>query len=100
MFRRAVSVVLQTIFFILVFAVGSFLPALTPVPMWRVNAGATHYFVLDGVVLALLIYLIILAVEAGMKRIRTAGALTTLSLVLAFALALAMKVPFMGRHAM
>lgn len=100
MFRRAVSVVVQTIFFVLVFAVGSFLPAVSPVPMWRVTAGATHYFVLDGVVLALVIYLIFLAVEAGMKRIRSAGALTTLSLLLAFALVLAMKLPFMDRHSM
>ena len=94
---RIVAVVVQTIFFILVFAIGSFLPAFTPIPMWRVIVGATHYFVLDGPIFISLVFLLILALEAITKRFRSAAMLTTLSFVLAFLLALAMKLPFMDR---
>jgi len=95
---RIVAVVVQTIFFVLVFAIGSFLPGIiTSIPMWRVVAGATHYFVLDGPILAFLVLLLILGVEAATRRFRSSGAITVLSFVLAFVVALAMKLPFMDR---
>lgn len=94
---RIVAIVVQTIFFILVFAIGSFLPAFTPLPMWRMVAGATHYFVLDGPIFVFLVFLLILAIEALTKRFRSAALLTTVSFVIAFLLALAAKLPFMDR---
>lgn len=99
MFLRVLAVVVQTIFFVLVFAVGSFLPGIAPntVPMWRVVAGATHYFVWDGPIVCFLVYVLVLAIEAVAKRFRSAALITTVSFVLAFLLALAMKLPFMDR---
>ena len=91
---KAILVVLQTLLFIVLFAGGSFLPIFTSVPTWQVQTGPNRFFVLDGLFLALIVYLLILLIEALRKRLRGPGALTTLALVLALALGLAMKFGF------
>jgi hypothetical protein len=96
-FKKAVLVILQTLFFLALFFAGSFLPVFQMLPMWRIAAGATHWLVLDGIFVMLAVWLLIVAIEAAMKRIRTAGALTTLAAALALALGLAMKFGFMDR---
>ena len=97
MFKRAISVVLQAMLLLAVFGAGSFLPVFHLLPMWRVAAGANHYFVLDGLLLMLLLYLCILAIEAGRKRLTSSGGLTTLALARALLLGLAMKFGLMDR---
>lgn len=88
-------VVLQTLLFLLLFAAGSFLlPFLPSVPVWQVQTSPGRAFVVDGLVLALLAYLLIFLFEAARKRVRGPGGLTTLSLFLALALGLAMKFGF------
>ena len=96
MFKKAILVVLQTLLFLILFIAGSFLPAL---PSFRslyfqVQTGPHRVFVLDGLVLALLAYLLIFLIEAARKRLRGPGGLTTLALVLALVLGLAMKLGF------
>lgn len=91
---KAVLVVLQTVLFLVLFAAGSFLPIFTSLPTWQVQTGPHRVFVLDGLALALLAYLLILVVEAARKRLRGPGALTTLALTLALVLGLAMKLGF------
>lgn len=96
MFKKAILVVLQTLLFLILFIAGSFLPAL---PSFRslyfqVQTGPHRVFVLDGLVLALLAYLIIILIEVVRKRVRGPGGLTTLALVLALVLGLAMKLGF------
>ena len=95
MFTKALLVVLQTLLFLLLFAAGSFLlPFFPSVPAWQIQTGPGRAFVFDGLLLALMVYALILALEAARKRLRGPGALTTLSLVLALALGLAMKFGF------
>lgn len=95
MFTKAVLVVLQTLLFLLLFAAGSFLlPFFPSVPAWQIQTGPGRAFVLDGAVLAVVVYLLILLIEAARKRLRGPGGLTTLSLVLALALGFAMKFGF------
>ena len=89
--KRVISVVLQTILLLAVFGIGSFLPAFNMLPMWKMGAGATHDFVLDGLVLMIVLYLIILAIEALQKRLRNSGVLSTIAFVLALILGFAMK---------
>lgn len=91
---KAFLVILQTVMFLILYGLGSFLPVFTPLPTWEVHTSTNHVFVLDGLVLALLVYLVLLAVEAARRRLRGAGGLTTLSLVLALALGFAMKFGF------
>ena len=79
------------------FGAGSFLPALNIVPMWRVAVGTTHYLVLDGLVLMLLVYLMILAIDTARRRFGASIGLSTLALVLALALGFAMKFGLMDR---
>lgn len=96
MLKNAVLVVLQTVLFLVLFAVGAFLPALPNFQglYWQVRTGPGHVFVMDGLLLTLAVYLVILLLEAVQKRVRGAGLLTTLALVLALCLSFAMKLGF------
>ncbi|MDE1163134.1 MAG: hypothetical protein PW792_14515 [Acidobacteriaceae bacterium] len=96
MFKKIVSVFLQMLLFLVVFGVGSFLPAVGALPMWRTEVGTTRYFVFDGLVLMLVLYVLIAAIEAARKRFRALG-LTTLAMALALALGLAMKFGFVTK---
>jgi hypothetical protein len=95
-FKKAILVVLQTLLFLLLFTAGAFLPALpTFASLYRqVQIGPNRVFVLDGLILALIAYVLILGIEAATRKLRGPGGLTTLSLVLALALGLAMKIGF------
>jgi hypothetical protein len=95
-FKQAILVTVQLLLLIAVFLLGSFLPALGKLPMWRVAVSPTRFFVLDGLVLMVIVWVAILVIEAVTKRLKQAGLLSTLALLLAFALGLAMKFPFMG----
>ena len=95
MFKKAILVVLQTLLFLILFGAGTLaLPFMPQIPVWQIQTGPGRVFVMDGLVLTLGVYLLILAVEAARKRLRGPGGLTTLSLVLALALGLAMKLGF------
>ncbi len=51
----------------------------------------TRYFVPTGLILMTLLYLIVLGIEAAMKRIRTAGLWTTVAFAVALVVGLAAK---------
>ena len=92
---KAVLVVLQTLLFLLIFAAGSFLlPFFPALPVWQVQAGPHRFFVLDGIVFAIAVYLLIVLIEAARKRLRGAAGLTTLALLLALILGFAMNFGF------
>ena len=92
---KAVLVVLQTLLFLLLFAAGSFLlPFFPSVPALQMQTAPHRFFVWDGVLLAVAVYLVILLIEAVRRRLRGPGGLTTLAFVLALALGLAMKFGF------
>jgi hypothetical protein len=94
--KRAVAVIIETILFLAVFLVGSFLPVFH-FPLWSVNVSATRYFVLDGPVLMLALYVLLLLIGTARHRLMSAVATSTLSIVLAFVLGLAMKFGFATR---
>jgi Tfp pilus assembly protein PilN len=95
--KRFISVTLQMLLFLVAFGAGSFLPGVNALPMWRVQASATHFFVLDGVFLMLVLFVLILGIEAARRRLGHSAGLSVLALVLALALGLAMKFPLMSR---
>ena len=92
--KRVLSVVLQFVLFLAVFLVGSLLPGANLLPMISVGAGAGRIFVLDGVLLMLAVYGLILLIAVARKRIHTAWPNSTLALALAIILGLAMKFGF------
>ncbi|MFC6645576.1 hypothetical protein ACFQBQ_08270 [Granulicella cerasi] len=99
MFKKIVSVFLQMLLFLVAFGAGSFLPVFHVLPAWTVNVNPTRVFVLDGLFLMLALFVVILLIEAAMKRIRASAGLTALALVLALALGFAMKFGFVERSA-
>lgn len=93
--KRALSGILQFILFLLVFAVGSFLPgAHLLLPMWSVSAGAGRIFVYDGLVLMIALYVLILLVAAARRRLPVAWPSSTAAFAVALILGLLMKFGF------
>jgi hypothetical protein len=93
--KKAILVVAQFVMFYVVFFVGSLLDPFLPVhPRWFIQAHqgvVVRYFVPDGLVAVVLLYLLVLAVEAVRNRINTAGAWTTMAFVAALGLGLLSK---------
>jgi hypothetical protein len=90
---KIVLAVLQFLLFLAVFFVGSILPAIGLMPMKTIAAGPNRVFVLDGLIMMVLVYLLILAIEAARRRLRSGGP-TTIAFILALVLGLAMKFGF------
>lgn len=83
---------LQFVLFLLLFFVGSvILPAFGLLPNMTVAVGDHRIFTYDGIVLALVVFLLLLGVEAARKTIRTSGGRTSAAFVLAIVLGLLMK---------
>ena len=92
--KRVLSVVLQFILYLVVFGVGSLLPAFNVLPTWSVSTGPGRVFVYDGLLLTLLLYILILLIAAARKRIAIALPNATIALVLAILIGLLMKFGF------
>jgi len=97
--KRAIAIILETILFLFVFLAGSLLPAFPSahLPSWDVNLGGTRYFVLDGIVFMFILYLLFLVLGAARHRLRSAVLTSTVAVVLALVLGLAMKFGFATR---
>lgn len=92
---RSILFVLQAILFLLLFALGSvFLPFLPFLPVLQVVTSPGHAFVYDGLLLALVLWLVIVGIETVRKRLRDEGLLTTGALLLAVLLGMAMRFGF------
>ncbi|HTD96845.1 MAG TPA: hypothetical protein VK627_07940 [Edaphobacter sp.] len=93
--KKFLSIFLQFVLFLLVFAVGSFVhPFNLHWGLTVTTPTITHYFVADGLILMLAFYVVMLIVEALMKRLRTLAPWTTFALILAAVLGLVMKLGF------
>ena len=85
--KNVFSVIAQFCLFFLVFLAGTLAD---PFHMkWfvtQVSRTSTRYFVPDGLILALALYLLIVGIEAARKRLRVSGTGTTIAFVVAIAL--------------
>ena len=85
--KKALALFAQVVLFILfvaVFLVGTLLHPLHL--RWFIShpsPRATRFFVPDGLILTSVLYLVIVAIEAAARRLRSAGIWTTLAFVLA-----------------
>jgi hypothetical protein len=93
--KRFFSTIFQFVLFLILFAAGGFLPLFGLPSLIMKWADGTRGFQWDGVVLMLALFILILLIEAARKRIRSAAPWTTLALLLAAILGLAMKFGFM-----
>lgn len=97
--KRAIAIILETILFLFVFLAGSLLVAVPAahLPSWNVNLSGMRYFVLDGILLMFILYLLFLLLGAARHRLRSAVLTSTVAVVLALVLGLAMKFGFATR---
>jgi hypothetical protein len=96
--KKIVLLVLQALLLLVSCAVGSFLRPFHIQKVTAISPTVTHVFVWDGFLLMLLVYLIILTIELLAKRIRTAFPLTTISLAIAAALSVAIRLGHITRE--
>lgn len=96
--KRAVAIILETILFLFVFLAGSLLAGIpaSHVPDWKVALNGNRYFVLDGIVFMFILYVLFLLIGAARHRSRSAVLTSTVAVVLALVLGLAMKFGFGG----
>ena len=85
--KTAFAILLQFLLFLAVFAAGIVVGVFDPLQLkWFVThptLTTTRYFAPDGLILTLLLYFVILAIQAARKTIRRASLHTTIALVLA-----------------
>ena len=92
--KKALFTFLEFLLFLIVFIAGSFLHPFNL--HWGVTVtanGATRYFVPDGLLLALGLFVLIAAIQLVRKHM-TSAALTTVALILAVISGYAMKLGF------
>jgi hypothetical protein len=92
--KNVVFTVLQLILLLIVFFVGSIFPPFHFEHVLIATPGTTRIFVADGLVLALVVYILIVILEVVRKRLRTAAPWTTLAFLLAVVFGLMMKFGF------
>ncbi len=92
--KRVLSVILQFILFLVVFFVGSLLPAFNVLPQFSFGIGPGRVFVYDGLLLMFVLYILILLIAAARKRISVALPSATIALALALVVGLLMKFGF------
>lgn len=94
--KRAIAIILETILFLFAFLAGSLLVAVPAahLPSWNVSLSGTRYFVLDGIIFMLILYLLFLGLGTARHRLRSAVLTSTVAVVLALVLGLAMKFGF------
>jgi hypothetical protein len=90
--KKALVVIAQFLLFFMVFLAGSLAD---PFKMkWFIShptLTSTRFFVPDGLILTLVLFLVILGIEVATKRLRTAGTLTSLAFALALILGIIAK---------
>ncbi len=97
--KKAIVTVVQLGLFLLVFLAGSLFPPFHLEHVLIATPGSTRIFVADGLLLMLVLYVLIVLVEALTRRLRTAAPWTTAAFVLAAIFGFMMKFGFLTRSA-
>jgi hypothetical protein len=92
--KRVLSIVLQFILFLVAFFLGWLLTGLNQLPTLSVSIGPGRVFVYDGLLIMLALYVLILLIASVRRRLPAALPNSTIALVLALILGLAMKFGF------
>ncbi len=95
--KNAVFALLKFVFFLLVFAVGSFLPPFHIERVLGATADGTRVFIWDGALLMTALFAAVLLFEVMRKRIATSGPWTVAAFVLAAIIGYAAKFGFLTR---
>jgi hypothetical protein len=92
--KRIIFVVLEMLFFLVVYMIGSVLPGIGKLPMWTsVINGGKSLFIWDGLVVMTVAFVLVVLVQVLRKTIRAYWTTPVLALVLSLLLLAAMKFP-------
>lgn len=91
--KRALSVVLQMIVYFAIYAAGCLLPGLHKLPEWTLTTASGRLFVLDGVILMAVLFVLILLTQAVRRRLQHAWGAPVLAFVLSLLLLAATRFP-------
>ncbi len=97
--KKIISTLLQFVLFLFVFGVFSLFPPLHMQYVLHSTPNGPRMFIADGLVLALALYLVILLIQAAMKRLTTSASWTSIAFVLAVVVGLLMKFGFLTKSA-
>lgn len=92
--KNAFVTFLQFVLFLLVFAAFSFIPPMHLQHVVGTTSDGTRVFIWDGLLISFVLFVVILAIEAARRRIRSGGVWTTVAFILAVAIGLAIKLGF------
>jgi hypothetical protein len=95
--KNIIATVLQFFLFLFVFGAFSLFPPLHMQHVLHTTPTGTRMFIADGLVLALALYIVILLIEAAMKRLNTSAPWTSLAFVLAVVFGFLMKFGFLTK---
>jgi hypothetical protein len=95
MIIKIILAILQFLLFFIAFAVGSFMTPFKIVHVIAFSPRGSRIFYWDGIIVMLIVYVVILLIEAMRKRLRTAAPWTTVALALATVAGLAVKLGFL-----
>jgi hypothetical protein len=92
--KNLFAAVLQFLFFLIIFGVFSFFPPFHLEHVVGTNGEGTRVFIWDGLLIATVLFVLALAVQAARKRIARAGLWTTAAYVVAILVGIAFKLGF------
>jgi hypothetical protein len=95
--KKALATIVQFVAFLAVFGAFSFFPPFHIEHVLTITTLGTRIFILDGLLLMVALYVLIVITQLLMKRTRSATPWTTLALILAAILGLSMKFGFLTR---
>jgi hypothetical protein len=95
--KIAITTILQFFLFLIVFAAFSLFPPFHIEHVLGTTPAGTRVFIADGLLIALVVYLLIVLIELSMKRLRVSAPWTTIALVFAAIVGFMMKFGFLTR---
>ena len=94
--KRVLSFIVQLILMLIAFFAGSIAPVFRVLPLWRVATGPGHWFVLDGLIVLLVLYVLLLLFSLLRRNLMRGSIVTTAAFALALVLGLLSRFPFTG----
>jgi hypothetical protein len=95
--KKAIITILQFFLFLIVFGAFSLFPPFHIEHVLNTSSTGTRVFIVDGLLIALVVYLVVVLIELLMKRLKVSGPWTTIAFVLAAIVGFMMKFGFLTR---
>ena len=95
--KKAIITILQFFLFLILFGAFSLFPPFHIEHVLSTSSTGTRVFIADGLLIALVVYLLVVLIEFLMKRLKISGPWTTIAFVLAAIVGFMMKFGFLTR---